>query len=237
VTHYFQPVEGTGPAAPFLSPEELAKPDVTATDCGRTTFFASHTGSIWRFCGTSAAAPHAAAVAALLRQGDANATAPQIRESLLETATSIGTPPFPPTAVGAGLVDAFSAVEKLPEFTAEEDGPSTVVPPLEVPVDRSTPSSPPPPTATTPNTFFAKHPTKTVRIHGSKVKLVFRFRSDQSGVTFLCKIDKARFRACGAKLAHTFKPGPHVVKAKARNAAGLVDSTPAVFRFRVDRVR
>ena len=39
-----------------------------ATDCGVTTFFAQLAGSAWRFCGTSAAAPHAAGVAALMLQ-------------------------------------------------------------------------------------------------------------------------------------------------------------------------
>ena len=73
-------------------------------------------------------------------------------------------------------------------------------------------------------------------IRGRSVKLVFRFSSDQSGVTFLCKVDGAGFRACGAKLARSFKPGKHVVRVKARNSAGLVDPSPAVFRFRVERV-
>src|SRR6476620_985157 len=68
VTHYFGPVDGSTPAAALGSPEVLAKPDLAATDCGATTFFASLSAGTWRFCGTSAAAPHAAAVAALVRQ-------------------------------------------------------------------------------------------------------------------------------------------------------------------------
>jgi subtilisin family serine protease len=233
VTHYFEPVQGALPAAALLTPEELIKPDVTASDCVATTFFAFKLAGVWRFCGTSAAAPHAAGVAALLRQGDAAASAEEIRETLEETADPIGL--FPPVAVGAGLVDARSAVEALPELTAAEDGPSTTVPPLEKEVVTSLPQpQPPPPTA--PNTSFAKHPKKTVRIRGRSVTLIFRFRSDQSGVSFLCKVDGAAFRRCGARLSRAYRPGKHVVKVKARSSAGLTDPTPAVFRFKVQRI-
>ncbi len=238
VTHYFEPVEGALPAAPLLTPEELEKPDVTATDCGATTFFASKVGGVWRFCGTSAAAPHAAAVAVLLRQGDANATAQEVRESLLSTATPIGV--FPPTAVGSGLVDARSAIESLPELTAAEDGPSTVVPPVEEPVAPPSPPStpappPPPPPQVAPDTSLLKHPSKLVRTRSNTARAAFRFGSDQAGVTFRCKFDKATFRACGSRIVHRFGLGPHVVKVVAVSSAGLADATPAVFRFRVQR--
>jgi subtilisin family serine protease len=242
VTHYFAPVEGPLPAAPLLTPEELTKPDVTATDCGATTFFASNVGGVWRFCGTSAAAPHAAAIAALLRQGDANATAQEVRESLVSTATPIGL--FPSTAVGTGLVDARSAIESLPELTAAEDGPSTAVPPLEEPVtpppptspSTSTPTSPPPPPAIAPDTSFLKHPPKLVRTRSNTARVVFRFGSDQAGVTFRCKVDKGTFRSCGSRTVRRFGLGPHTVKVVAVSSAGLADATAAVFRFRVKHV-
>ena len=48
----------------------LAKPDFAATDGVRTTFFAQLIGGVERFFGTSAAAPQAAAVGALLREFD-----------------------------------------------------------------------------------------------------------------------------------------------------------------------
>lgn len=236
VTHYFGPVEGPIPAPPLLPPEEVAKPDVTATDCGATTFFASFVGGIWRFCGTSAAAPHAAAVAALLRQGDSNATAQQVRESLVKTATPIGA--FPATAVGTGLVNARAAIESLPELTAAEDGPSEIVPPLEVPAAPRSPasSSTPTPPAVAPNTSFAKHPPKLVRTRSNTTRAVFRFSSDQAGATFLCKFDAAAFRPCGVRVAHRFGLGRHAVKVKALSSAGLADPTAAVFRFRVEHV-
>ncbi len=72
VTHYFGPVTGSKtPAKPLGSPEIIAKPDVVATDGGANTFFGSCESHVWRFYGTSAAAPHAAAVAALELRGGA----------------------------------------------------------------------------------------------------------------------------------------------------------------------
>jgi subtilisin family serine protease len=240
-THYFGPVEGSLPAAPLLTPEELTKPDVTASDCVATTFFAFKVGGVWRFCGTSAAAPHAAAVAALLRQADANATAQEIRESLVETATPIGA--FPETAVGTGLVDARAAIESLPELTAGPDGPSSVVAPIEGTV---TPPPPPPPTSSSPSapppaqvapaTSFLKHPPKAVRTRNRTARVVFRFGSDQAGVTFLCKLDRGAFRACASRIARRFGLGRHVIRVKAVGSTGLADATPAIFRFRVERV-
>ena len=235
VTHYFGPVEGITPSAELPAPEIIAKPDVTATDCGRTTFFARLVSGVWRFCGTSAAAPHAAAVAALLRQGNPGAAEQQIRDSLLETAVPVGS--FPPKAVGSGLIDAMAAVESLPEPVAGGDGPGTVVPPLETStLAAPVPTVVPVPLAAKPGTFIRKHPQSLVRTHRRNAQLVFRFASDQSGVTFLCKIDGAAFRVCPAKLVRRFALGRHVLRVKARNAAGRTDATPAVFRFKVERI-
>ncbi|MGX6449568.1 S8 family serine peptidase, partial [Patulibacter sp. S7RM1-6] len=66
VTHLFGPVRADGrPADALPAARTLAKPDLAATDCTRTTFFS---GASHVFCGTSAAAPHAAAADALARQ-------------------------------------------------------------------------------------------------------------------------------------------------------------------------
>jgi hypothetical protein len=108
VKHFFGPVSGTSPAG-AIPAEEISKPDVVATDCGVTTFFLPPPP--FRFCGTSAATPHAAAVAALLRQANPGASAAQVRADLAETALPVGA--FGPDAVGAGLLDAFGAVSAL----------------------------------------------------------------------------------------------------------------------------
>lgn len=102
---YFAPVDGTTPAAPLATPKQLAKPDLTASDCGDNTRFGG------TFCGTSAAAPHAAAVAALALSAKPTATHDEIVDAISETAT-----PFAghgPEAVGAGRVDANATLDRL----------------------------------------------------------------------------------------------------------------------------
>ncbi len=112
MTHYFGPVAGAAPAAAIV-PQTISKPDLVATDCGVTTFFASFRPSegVWRFCGTSAAAPHAAAVAALMRQANPGADAAAVRANLAASSRPVGA--FGADAVGAGLIDAYGAVERL----------------------------------------------------------------------------------------------------------------------------
>lgn len=234
VTHYFAPVEGTGPAAALLTPEELSKPDIVATDCGATTFFAHQSAGVWRFCGTSAAAPHAAAVAALLRQAEPGASVQQIRESLTNTADPVGL--FGPDAVGHGLVDALAALESLPSPAAVEDGPSSIVPPLEAESEAVTPSTSSTSVApVAPQTSFLKRPPSIVWTRFLPTRVVFRFGSDQSGVTFLCRLDRQKFHLCPTKQVLRVGLGSHTMRVKARGASGLLDSSPAVFRFRVKR--
>ncbi len=249
-THYFEPVTGATPAPPLGAPQTIAKPDLAATDCGATTFFAQFFNGAWRFCGTSAAAPHAAAVAALMSQGAPAASVAEVRASLIAAAAPVGA--FGPEAAGAGLVDALGALEDVGALATEDDPPSTAVSPV---APAPTPVAPAPipvaPVAATPNpfeavppppigapaTFFTRKPSKVVRTASRRARVVFRFGSDQSGVSFLCKVDRARLRPCGKRLARRLPAGRHAVRVKARNAEGTVDRTPAVYRFRVKRVR
>lgn len=258
VTHYFGPVNGTTPASPLFSPEVLSKPDIAATDCGGTTFFAFFSTE-WHFCGTSAAAPHAAGAVALMKEAEPPAGTAALREALVGTASGVGA--FGPCAVGGGLVNAQRAVEAIKgEISVSEQG--TCEPPEseepeeegEAPEEGGGGSLPPSPTPTptvqgsspsnqsgqrpAPNTRIRKHPRKVVRTHRPRVRLVFRFASDQAGASFRCRIDRQRrWRRCGARLVRRFPPGRHVVKVRAVSSAGIADPTPAVFRFRVKRVR
>jgi len=109
-THYYGPVTSVDPA-PAIIPQTIDKPDLSATDCGVTTFFGLLDGTDWRFCGTSAAAPHAAAVAALQYDERPSASFAQIRAAQTDTAVSVG--PFGPNAAGAGLLDALAAVRRI----------------------------------------------------------------------------------------------------------------------------
>jgi hypothetical protein len=284
VKHYFGPVAGPGPAA-ATDEQVIAKPDLAATDGGVNTFFGISSASLWRFFGTSAAAPHAAAVAALVRQANPAASAAQVRAALGATARPVGA--SGPTAVGAGLVDAYGAVAALAlppkvtitkapaplsrnrrptiEFSANrpvafscevDGGPAQpCASPFVVPavladgnhgiavsgVDlagRSGGSG----TASfaidtrAPRTSIAKHPPKSIRTHRRHVRGTFRFKSNEADVSFVCKVDRGLLRFCGRRISRRFGVGKHVVQVRARDRAGNVDHTAAVFRFRVKRV-
>ncbi len=106
VTLYWGPVaDGSTPASPQAA-QVLAKPDLTASDCTSDTFFGGG-----EFCGTSAAAPHAAGVAALAYGAKPSATPAQVLSAMKTTARPIGA--FGPTAVGAGLIDANAMLGSL----------------------------------------------------------------------------------------------------------------------------
>lgn len=112
LNHYFGPVNGTTPAG-AITPVVLNKPDVTASDCGKNSFFGGYdpSASAFRFCGTSAAAPHAAAVSALLRAARPAATPVQLLNAITTTATD--RPGIAPLVEGAGLIDADAARSSL----------------------------------------------------------------------------------------------------------------------------
>jgi hypothetical protein len=247
-THYYGPVSGSAPAGELAIPETIEKPDVVATDCGATTFFAQLVGATWRFCGTSAAAPHAAAVAALMMQGtEPTADAASVAEALEDSAAEVGGGAFGADTIGAGLLDAKGALEAVGAAPTEADGPSVTVPPVGPEIEYrpdsseqnpSPPTSPPlEPTPVAPRTSIRRHPPAVVRTRRAKARVAFAFAADQAGVTFLCKFDRGSFSPCGARFARFFALGAHVVRVKARGASGLVDKTPAVFHFRVVRIR
>jgi hypothetical protein len=284
VTHYFGPVESEAPA-PAIVPQAIAKPDLAATDCGVTTFFGAFQSGegVWRFCGTSAAAPHAAGAAALLRQANPGASPSQLRAALTATARPVGA--FGPSAVGAGLIDAGAAlsilalpptiaITKVPAPLSREPRPS-----IEFSANRpvafscrvdgaaAQPCASPfvVPTALAdgshtiavsgvdltgregragvsfvidsraPHTSILRHPPKLIVTRRRSVRAVFRFRSDEAGSTFICKVDAGPLRPCASRLSRRFTLGRHTVRVRAEDVAGNVDPSPAVFRFRVKR--
>ncbi|MFL5901283.1 MAG: S8 family serine peptidase [Solirubrobacterales bacterium] len=253
VRHDFGPVAGIKAAAPLGGPEIVAKPDVVATDCGRTTFFASFAGGGWHFCGTSAAAPHAAGVAALMLDDEPEATPDEIRAALQDGATAVGA--FGPCAIGAGLLEAVKAIEVLPgpppftpsekcatpepEGSVEEAQASgdwgLETPPAFPPVVTQAPE-PSKPSLVAPRTFIRSHPSRLIRTRARTVRVVFRFGSDEPDVTFACRIDGGLFRLCPERLARRFGTGIHTVRVVARDASGDGDRTPAAYRFRVKRI-
>ncbi len=87
-----------------------------------------------------------------------------------------------------------------------------------------------------PETAFAKHPPRLLLTHRRRAPAVFRFRADEAGAIFACKVDRHPYRPCASRLGRRFAPGRHAVLVRAEDAAGNVDPTPAVFRFRVKRI-
>ena len=81
------------------------KPDLAAADC-----VAVSTPGFNPFCGTSAAAGHAAAIAALVKSANPSLTTAQIRAALTSTTLDIEAPGFDRDS-GFGLLDAFAAVQ------------------------------------------------------------------------------------------------------------------------------
>ncbi|GAB4398894.1 MAG: hypothetical protein OHK0053_18300 [Microscillaceae bacterium] len=96
---------------PLGAPEVRLKPDLTAIDNTNTTFFGVNLGedAFPNFAGTSAAAPHAAAVAALILQKNPTFTRDQVYAALTNTAIDLFTPGFD-NITGFGLIDAYQAV-------------------------------------------------------------------------------------------------------------------------------
>jgi hypothetical protein len=90
------------------------KPEITAPDGTNTTFFGSdiEPDGYPNFFGTSAAAPHAAAVAALMLDANASATPAQIYSKLESTAIDMGTVGFDNNS-GFGLIQADAAVNSV----------------------------------------------------------------------------------------------------------------------------
>ncbi len=248
VVHYFEPVEGSSPAGELLSPQELEKPDVVATDGGANTFFGSCATGTWRFFGTSAAAPHASAVAALAREAEPLASAAEVKQAQRKAADAVGA--FPATAVGSGLVDAVGTLEQLvgtppsPGAAPEEAPfPGACLPPRKPAPPTTTTVSPAPSGESTassvrPRTFIRSHPPHLVRTRQLRAKVVFRFGSDVGDASFVCRIDSGLFRPCRQRLARLFKVGWHTIRVFARDpATGDADRTPAVYRFRVKLIR
>jgi subtilisin family serine protease len=127
--HYFAPVRGDRPAAPLPVPPVLRKPDLAATDGGQNTFFGRFVNGTYRFYGTSAAAPHAAAVAALLieRAHQRNMSLNQERVEMLLETTAVQVANGNATVTGAGLIDAVGAVEAVGRLTFDTYLPSVTV--------------------------------------------------------------------------------------------------------------
>jgi len=96
----------------FPTPQTRNVPNITGVDCvqtwvGQLGFFPKNP-----FCGTSAAAPHVAAIASLLIERAPALSSSQYRAILTGTAVDLGPPGFDFT-YGFGRADAFAAVQSI----------------------------------------------------------------------------------------------------------------------------
>jgi subtilisin family serine protease len=105
-----QPYSSHGPSTVlFPTPQTRSKPDITGVDCVAT----SRPAPFANFCGTSAAAPHVAAIAALVLQRNPTLSPAQVREILRSSAIDLGPAGFD-HVFGAGRADALNAVNATP---------------------------------------------------------------------------------------------------------------------------
>jgi thermitase len=206
------------------------------------------------FRGTSMATPHVSGIVALARAavedegGELNAL--EAVDAVLDGASAIPEVTSGKRTATEGIADACKAIavatggDVATECPASSDptpqpppvgggggggGGTVVTPTSEEPSEPGQPRS----TKRSPQTFFKQHPPKVVLTNEDRVLAVFRFGANAEGATFLCSVDGRPFRRCPARFARRYRIGRHVVKVKARNAAGAVDRTAAVFRFTV----
>ena len=108
-------VDGSRKEAPEVRPT----PDITAPDATNTTFFGQQIpdGDVFpNFFGTSAAAPHAAAVAALMKQAYPGIDHKEVLAKMQATAIDISDPGFD-NLTGAGLINAYEIFEIVHDAT------------------------------------------------------------------------------------------------------------------------
>lgn len=82
-----------------------------------------------------------------------------------------------------------------------------------------------------PETRITQHPPKMDTVNA----VSFKFRSDEPGSKFRCKIDKKPFRGCEPPKGYQLPNGRHVFKVKATDPSGNTDPTPAKFAFQILR--
>ncbi len=93
------------------------------------------------------------------------------------------------------------------------------------------PAPPPPPDTTPPDTRITSAPSRT-----RSRRATFRFRSNELGSIFFCKLDGRGWLPCRSpKTYRRLKVGLHTFRVRAIDKAGNVERTPATKRWRIIR--
>jgi subtilisin family serine protease len=209
-------------------------------------------GNYVRFSGTSMATPHVAGVVAVVRSAVPGLSVQQVVEAVLAGTSPMPMPDPARRTVTGGIADACQAIAVATgadvaadcpgsgEWEPIDEGGTTppaipVAPVTYNPIPYAEPSLPPAPDRRPPSTFFRKRPSRVVHTRAAAGRVVFKFGADESGVTFVCRVDQGLFRPCGARFVRRFSAGSHVLRVVARDATGNADRTPAVARFKVKR--
>jgi len=119
-TVLFEPYDPASvtPAAALPEPQRVQAPVITGVDGTRTSFFGGPGDGLYRFFGTSAAAPNVAATHALAAQYAPSVAADAVTDLMTETAAAM-TNPFEGVLLdedvfGAGLADGYGLLAALP---------------------------------------------------------------------------------------------------------------------------
>lgn len=105
------------------------------------------------------------------------------------------------------------------------------------PLKPPTPPPAPPPDVKPPRTKVTKHPAKILWTAKRHRRVTFRFSSSEKGSSFRCKVDAKPYRPCVSPRTFNLGLGRHAVRIEAVDAAGNVDRSPFVYRFRIRQLR
>jgi hypothetical protein len=126
---------------------------------------------------------------------------------------------------GSPTIDAGSASASM-LGTLDFDGePRIAGPAPDIGADEFVDTSPP-------DTTITKRPKNKTR----KRRARFEFTSTEPGSTFECKLDTKPYRPCSSPKRYArLKPGRHIFRVRAKDAADNVDATPATDSWRVKK--
>jgi Ca2+-binding RTX toxin-like protein len=135
-------------------------------------------------------------------------------------------PPVGCESVEERAKDSFRPPDTPPD--PDPEPPTTEAPPPPPP-----PRPRPKPDRTPPATRLRHHPAAQLLATSPRRRVSFDFTASEPGSSFRCKLDRLPWRPCRSPRAYLVRPGRHVFRAYAIDAAGNRDRSPVVFRFRV----